>query len=488
VTERSRTGIMLSGLAWLAAGVVIAACAALACDTPVYEYTIQHWQRDRYYVHYFHEGKPAADDAQVNQYLERVARGTEGHVNLGFASVDVTKLGEASPLGQRRIWSRHKSDRLPFHVITSPRGGEVFAGRLDAQTSRTLVGSPKRTDLAEQLCEGRQGVLVTLLGPDQGENAAAQKTVSEIVARSRSENLDVGVLRVARDDARERWFVRQLLAVEDDLKDIPKPMVFGAFGRGYVLPPYLGKGITARNMAELVAFINGPCACEIKASNPGADLLTDWDWEAHLANWSGSGAAAPGFVLFDVQEQTGAEPIVQMPVLGSAQAGSTAARDDDAPPAGAGKEHRQPQPAGEPTERAGGPNAEAASAASEAAPAGKQRTSTPRDNTPAQHAADQPADASVRQEDDPAKPDSEAEAAEEQSKPETQTAKPGEEARGPRLSVSRPAARPTEADLEAEQGALLGSVLSLRLGLTLGAAAILALAGGLLLARRGRDR
>lgn len=486
MTERKKTGIMLSGLVWFGASILLGLCGAFACDTPVWEYTIQHWQRDRYYVHYFHNGKPAADDAQVNEYLERVARGAESHANLGFASVDVTKLGEASPLGQRRIWSRHKSDGLPFHVITSPRGGELFAGRLDAQTSRMLVGSPKRTDLAEQLCEGRQGVLVTLLGPDQRENAAAEKTVSEIVAKSGSENLDVGVLRVARDDARERWFVRQLLAVEDDLKDIPKPMVFGAFGRGYVLPPYLGKGITARNMTELVAFINGPCACEIKASNPGTDLLTDWNWEAHLANWSGSGAAAPGFVLFDVEEQTDEEPIVRMPVLGSAKAGSTAGRGTDAGPAGAEKERRQPQPAREPTEKAGGPNGEAASSASEPASAGGQRTTAPGDSMPARQSDEQP------KEDESAKPG--AEAAEQEGEAETQTANPGgrlrphEEARGPKLSVSRAPARPTEAELEAEQGPLLGSVLSLRLGLTLGAAAVLAVAGGLLLARRGRDK
>ncbi len=492
MTKHKRTAVIrdLVRSARLVLAVVAGGAVAWACDTPVYEYTIQNWVRDPYQVHYLHRGDEAAADAQANEYLQRVARGTEGHVNLGFARVDVSSLDSTAPYGHRRVWARHKSDTLPLHVVTSPRGSEVFAGRLDVDTVRKMAGSPKRSALAQQLSDGKQGVLLTLLGRDAGQNSAARSAVSEIVARAGEEDLEVGVLEVARSDARERWFVAQLLQVEDDLRDLTGTMVFGVFGRGHVLPPFVGRGITAENLADLVAFINGPCACEIKAANPGVELLTDWNWDAHLANFTGSGAAAPSFVLFDVKEETSPQPTVRMPVLSGAH---TASEPEHASPEG------QPAPstAGAPEKRADQPRAGRAASptpvpespsAGQASPfakatgdesAGDQRTTSPAESTAAEPAEPEAGDAEATSAE--AAPD---EAAGKQEG--TDAAKADEEGRVPELPLSRPARR-SAADLEVGHGVSLGSVLSLRLGLVLAAVTLAVVAGGVLLARRARE-
>ncbi len=90
----------------------------------------------------------------------------------------------------------------------------------------------------------------------------------------------VGFVKVARDDPKEDWFVRQLLTIESDLKDIDEPMVFAVFGRGRLLPPCVGRGIQYDNLVgEYVEFMTGACSCTVKDQNPGMDLLTSYNWD-----------------------------------------------------------------------------------------------------------------------------------------------------------------------------------------------------------------
>jgi len=277
----------------LLGAVLAVATPGIACDIPVYEYTLTMWQRDPYEVLYLYRGTQDPKDKQVNDYLERTEWGRDSNANFVFTPADVATLdqGQGRALA-RQVWEWHKSRDLPFHVVLTPRGAELFTGRLDVSTVKAMVQSAKRKDLATQLCQGKHGLLLLLLGPDDGENASARKAVRDAVAEAKKEGVEVGQLEVERDDKSEKWLVDQLLCVEEDLKEIQRPMVFGTFGRGHVLEPFVGKGITHGNMLDLLAFMNGPCSCEIKAASPGMDLLTDWDWEAQVSGWPAEEEAA----------------------------------------------------------------------------------------------------------------------------------------------------------------------------------------------------
>lgn len=271
-------------LLWVLAALLTSAFGARACDVPVYRYTLDNWQRDRYLAYYFHDGGAKPADAAVNRYLERVAAGRETGANLTFASVDVSKITSAAYTDQQRqAWSRVKTDRLPVHAILTPKWGKLFVGKLDLQTARSLVDSPKRDEVAKQLCQGKQGLLLLLLGPSDQENAVAQRALREAVAAAKTKQMDLGIVEVSRTDPGEKGFVQQLLGLEDDLAGLKNPMVFAVFGRGHVMEPYVGKGITRDNLLELAAFMNGPCSCDIKSSSAGMDLLTSYDWENRVA-------------------------------------------------------------------------------------------------------------------------------------------------------------------------------------------------------------
>ena len=281
---------------WLTASALLLATLACACDIPVYEYTLQNWLRDAYQVSYFYSGTEAARDVPVNMHLQRAAEGGGFHANLSLRKLDMTEGGA----GANQIPPRHSSRRLPFHTVTTPRGTELFTGRLDLTDAKALVQSRQRKQLARELCAGKNGVLLVLLGPDRAQNAIAKKTVSRVIAGAHNEHLDVGMLQVGREDTEEKWFVRQLLSLEDDLKQLDDTMVFGVFGRGHVMEPYLGKGITEENISAIVDFVTGPCACEIKTSSAGMDMLTSWDWDGGVAEHAPTQERPMHSALFDV--------------------------------------------------------------------------------------------------------------------------------------------------------------------------------------------
>jgi hypothetical protein len=280
---------------------LLVALAAQACDTPVYEYSLRYWDRDPYVVYYFHDGSDAPEDVAANERLDQMK---QSHANIWFQRIDVASLtDEGGMTFARQVWEHYSTQGAPLHVVITPRRTELFSGQLELTDVETMAKSPKRTQMIKQLCEDKHGVLVLLRGPKTSENAEAERIVKATLAKAAEEEVEVGFVVVRRDDPKEKWFVRLLLSLEPDLKDLDNAMVFAIFGRGHALEPYLGRGVTERNLADVIFFMNGPCACEIKMAAPGVDLITDWNWHAHVAQMPLPDDTLPmDWALFDVEE------------------------------------------------------------------------------------------------------------------------------------------------------------------------------------------
>jgi hypothetical protein len=63
--------------------------------------------------------------------------------------------------------------------------------------------------------------------------------------------------------------------------------VFPVFGQGRVLYALVGAGINEMTIAETCGFLVGACSCQVKALNPGTDLLIWADWWAGLEGLGG---------------------------------------------------------------------------------------------------------------------------------------------------------------------------------------------------------
>jgi len=90
--------------------------------------------------------------------------------------------------------------------------------------------------------------------------------------------------RLSRDDPDEQMLVDMLLHSEPDLttKYAREPLAFPIYGRGLILYALVGAGINPWTISEAASFVTGPCSCEVKAGNPGTDMLLTLDWDAHV--------------------------------------------------------------------------------------------------------------------------------------------------------------------------------------------------------------
>ncbi len=295
---------------------VVAAVAlcppALACNTPVYRYAMYNWQTAPYIVFYFYEGEIAEEDKAVHETIAKLNEDWPREANVQIEPIDVSdeKKMENMPEFVIDAWKSHEDGITPAYVIFSPLRAHIYSGELSADSVAKLLDSPARQKFGQLLEEGNAAVMILLTCADEEQNKKAEEALqglrkladsgeipvelelppmglpgaeegeeSEDVADPNK--LGISVLKVDRDDPAEEFFVSMLMSVEDDLEEYAdQPMIFAGYGRGRAMEPYIGKGITAENLVDVVAFLAGACSCMVKEQNPGADLLVKWNWEA----------------------------------------------------------------------------------------------------------------------------------------------------------------------------------------------------------------
>jgi hypothetical protein len=296
--------------------IVVAALRppVLACNTPVYRYAMYNWQTAPYIVFYFHEGEIPDADQAVHKSLQTLTEQWPPQANVRIEPINVSdeKKMETLPEFVIEAWKAYDDGKKPAYVIFSPFRAHVYSGQLDTESVQKLIDSPARQKFGGLLEEGNAAVMILLTCSDQEQNKKAEEALAGLRKLADSgeipvelelppmglpgrpegeqeaadagapdpKKLGIAVLKVDRNDPAEEFFVRMLMAVEDDLKEYAdQPMIFAGYGRGRAMEPYIGKGITAENLVDVVAFLAGACSCMVKEQNPGADLLVKWNWE-----------------------------------------------------------------------------------------------------------------------------------------------------------------------------------------------------------------
>jgi hypothetical protein len=316
-------GRLLKSLVPVSLIVIVAASVALACETPVYRYAMYRWQPAPYEVYFFHDQPAGEQDQRVQKMLADFERNEGSKANVAVIPVNVAEDPElaAVPPDVKKAWLAREDKKLPSYFISTPYGVALSNEQLDEAKVQALVESPARTSLAAQLETGKLGVFVLLSGNDAKETEATETILKDLVGEVRDgkvslyvspseataedeavENepttneavtegspvattpqFDLGFIKIDRDDSEEQWFVRSLLAMEPDLQQEQRPMVFLVYGRARALLPYIGKGITRENLVREIEFISGACSCTVKEQNPGVDLLVRYDWDSAAA-------------------------------------------------------------------------------------------------------------------------------------------------------------------------------------------------------------
>lgn len=258
----------------------------LGCNVPVFRYALDRWDADRYEVTLTHRGSlPAAEQTAATALKEAADQRT---ANFTFTDVEVS--------GQTNVPQPWLTARFP--AASEESLIPAWQGPFTAQSGGALLDSPLRRELVRQLLAGISIVWILLDG-DPATTTMLQAELRRLQAEVElppvdpndprtdiNTNLTVSfaVLPLSRTDPAEEHLVSMLLNTHGGLDQVKGPILIPVFGRGRMLAAFHGKDLNPDGIADVVAFLCGPCSCEIKTQNPGVDLLlaANWDSALHL--------------------------------------------------------------------------------------------------------------------------------------------------------------------------------------------------------------
>ncbi len=289
-----------------AALFLTAGAVSWACNVPVFRYALERWAPDRYEIIVLHRGELSAADGETVKRLDDLARGDSPEpANFTALTAD---LASPDQVAMREFWERSGSPGLPCVVLRYPESAgkrpAVATVPLTREAVEKLVDSPVRHEIARRIKGGASAVWIFLESGDTSRDGRAYALLERETKRLASVlvlpgpvagneagqpvntaagpgvRIDFSIVRLSRDDQAERALFDMLIHTEPDLEDYPgQPMAFPVYGRGRALYALVGDGITRKNIEAACRFLIGACSCEVKALNPGVDLLISADWE-----------------------------------------------------------------------------------------------------------------------------------------------------------------------------------------------------------------
>jgi hypothetical protein len=233
---------------------ILAAILSLACTTKVSEWVLLNAVPNQYTLVYFYKNSPDEPIIKQNSMLGKEI----SQANIRFKSVQ-----------------RKDIDQSYYGLYY---GSRFFSRFNDYRDLHGLTTSPLRERIASEIMAGKLCVLLYLQSGDKLKDESGLKIIQESLNSSPFGDV-ITIIALSRNSKEESTFVSLLLNVEDDLKRIHEPMIFGIFGRFKALEPLLGKGITQDNIRLMIDFLTADCSCLIKDNLPGVDILFTNKWE-----------------------------------------------------------------------------------------------------------------------------------------------------------------------------------------------------------------
>ena len=297
---------IISALVILLTSMIVS--SVLACNVPVFRYAFERWPAGQFNIDVYYSGELTAEDEAAVRILEDASNDGGGVSNIVVQTVDISRDEyEIS----RVIPEVPGNTGLPLLVVRYPDENliskVIWSGRLSPGIVELLVNSPIRDEIAQRIFDGESAVWILIESGDPERDDAAAETLETNLSQMpgwltlpsldpllpadlsfsaedmADIRIDFSLLRLSRNDPLEMLFIQMLINSEPDLSEYAtEPIAFPIYGRGRVLYALVGGGINRENILEACAFLIGACSCEIKAQNPGVDLLITADWDAGI--------------------------------------------------------------------------------------------------------------------------------------------------------------------------------------------------------------
>ncbi len=234
--------------------ILLAAIISLACTTRVSEWVLLNALPNQYTLVYF-QGTPVSES--VKGQNQKLADGINS-ANIQFKTVNRLEIND------------------PYYGLYYE--GRLFSKFNTADDLRGLTSSPLREKVAGELMAGKLCVMLYLTTDNKEKDELGLNTLRSAINSSPFGKI-ITVVELSRNSKEEHHFASLLLNIEDDLKDIHEPMLFGIFGKFKALEPLLGRGISEENVKLMIDYFTAECSCLIKDDLPGTDILFRGQWE-----------------------------------------------------------------------------------------------------------------------------------------------------------------------------------------------------------------
>jgi len=263
-----------------------------ACNVPVFRYALERWAAEFYELHiYYDQSLDANSQKLLNQLLNTVQ--SDSLINLIVKTKNITD--SATPSFPQLPWIEL------YYPEMSGITGVLWSGPFTPENIKRILTSPARSMLAERLTGGEAAVWLFLeSGNDEKDRTSESKLAENLAKLSQDlkipetgydvdgnliesddfQDYDVrfSMISLSRKNPQEEILVRMLLGSEEDLIYYDDPIAFPVFGRGRALYGLVGAGVNEKTIHHACQSIINWCSCEIKAMNPGVDLLLENDW------------------------------------------------------------------------------------------------------------------------------------------------------------------------------------------------------------------
>jgi hypothetical protein len=277
--------------------LLLQAAALHACNVPVFRYALERWESDPFQLVVFHNKPLSADLQSALDKMEPVLDPGSARPNWKIQRVDTTK--PMPPLWQGLL---KQNATLPQAVLCTPEwtkgDAPLWSAELTQAALNEITDSPLRSQLRGELLKGTAVLWLIVDGKDKAKSDA----LHALIEKESKRLLDIILIppNIGKDGVNvlsslpiEVSFKTFRLAVENTAEDAlrkmlsdgeeqSEPLLVPFFGRGRALAVMKESSITTQLIEETARFICGACSCQVKASNPGFDVLMTADWQSIL--------------------------------------------------------------------------------------------------------------------------------------------------------------------------------------------------------------
>lgn len=321
--------------------VWLTATPAAACNVPVFRYALERWTPDAVELIVFHDTELTPAQLEIVDRFRGASMEGAGTVNI---RVSVVNVADAADESHRQLWEslRQKKATLPCVAVQSRLASRTVTnwhGSLAMAESASLLTSPARKELSNRILSGDAAVWMVVTRGKPANDARVEALRAQLKKLSEETPLPEGVglpgselfanvplltrfslLEVDSADPREQFLVELLRGFEPDAIESGEPLVVPVFGRARALEVIPISQLDETLVEDLSLFLCGACSCQVKAQNPGFDLLTDTDWNERL--FGDTGTALPPL---QIPTSTPEESVPQLLDIPSGRSGDAAA-------------------------------------------------------------------------------------------------------------------------------------------------------------------